>query len=218
MTPRRRIGVRWRGWSLRRESSQLPIGRLGVIYDYQRHGNTLFFIAIQIRVKYCLQLSLYTYTASAGNKLSCLVLSKSSYLCNDKMNFSDLRTDLSHISYRPQEFLLKGTLYVMSSRTKYNTSLKQKREQLQKDAFSNFFLPIYHKCERLCYKTSYYKTPNYKTPNFKTSNCKTPNCKTPNYKTSNLTESRILQNAEIQNVKSYRTFKYKTPKSAGLDG
>jgi hypothetical protein len=33
-----------------RESSQLPIGRLGVVYDSQPHGYALFFMDILIRV------------------------------------------------------------------------------------------------------------------------------------------------------------------------
>jgi hypothetical protein len=51
MTPRRPSEVYRRGWGSRRESSLLPIGRLGVKYDSQPHGNALFFIAIQIKVK-----------------------------------------------------------------------------------------------------------------------------------------------------------------------
>jgi hypothetical protein len=51
MTPRRPTGVRWGGGDFNRESSLLPIGHLGVIYDSKPIGYALFFIAIQISVK-----------------------------------------------------------------------------------------------------------------------------------------------------------------------
>jgi hypothetical protein len=42
MTPRQAIGVRQGEGSCHRESSLLPIGRLGVIYDSQPQGYALF--------------------------------------------------------------------------------------------------------------------------------------------------------------------------------
>jgi hypothetical protein len=55
MTPRQPIGV-WQGkGSSHRESFPLPIGHLGVIYDSQPHGYTLF-IAIQFRASASLKI------------------------------------------------------------------------------------------------------------------------------------------------------------------
>jgi hypothetical protein len=50
MTPRRPIGMRQKRGGSHRESSLLPIGRLGVIYDSQPHGYALF-LEIRIRGK-----------------------------------------------------------------------------------------------------------------------------------------------------------------------
>jgi hypothetical protein len=44
VTPRRPIEVRQRERESYRESSLLPVGRLGVMYDSQRHGYVLFYI------------------------------------------------------------------------------------------------------------------------------------------------------------------------------
>ncbi len=52
MTPRQPIGACWGRRGSHREASLLPIGRLGVIYDSQPHGYSLFFIAIGIIVNY----------------------------------------------------------------------------------------------------------------------------------------------------------------------
>jgi hypothetical protein len=43
VTPRQPIGVRWGGWGSHREFPQLPIGRLGVMFDSKLHSYTLFY-------------------------------------------------------------------------------------------------------------------------------------------------------------------------------
>jgi hypothetical protein len=53
MIPKRPIGVRWGEGGSHRESSLVPIARLGVTYDSQPHGYALFF-KIQNRIVWLL--------------------------------------------------------------------------------------------------------------------------------------------------------------------